>query len=119
MLIPDLVKTSTSETAPWVAESVDFLMVCPTKLAGFPEILSATSNSLLKNSAEEGLGRYCSKSTTLGSTPYRALNRILNDSSVPFDSYKLLASLIKLLTSRFDWKSTSSSPGVRVTFNFL
>ena len=102
-----------------MAGSVDFLIVCPTKLAGFPEILSATNNSLLKNSAEEGFGRYCSKSTTVGSTPYSALNKILNDSSVPFAWYKLFASLIKLLTSSFSWKSTSSSPGVRVIFSFL
>ena len=97
------------------------MIVCPTSLVGSPVLptLSATTISLLKNSAVDGFGRYCSKSITCGSTPYKTLNNILNDSSVPLDSYKDLDSLIKLLTSRSFINSTSSSPGVYVYFNFL
>ena len=86
VLIPDLVNISTSETDAWVAKSDAFLMVWPTNLSGSPEILSATTISLLKNSADDGLGKYCSKSITLGVSPYKTLNNILYDSSVPFDS---------------------------------
>jgi hypothetical protein len=53
-------------------------------LEGSPEILSAITTSLLINSAEDGLIKNSSKFTTLGVTPYKILNKILNDSSVPF-----------------------------------
>ena len=43
--------------------------------------------------------RYFSRSLIFGSIPNNALKRILKESSVPFASYKLLASLIKLLIS--------------------
>ena len=86
VLIPDLVKISTSDTDAWVAKSDAFLIVWPTNLSGSPEILSATTISLLKNSADDGLGKYCSKSITFGSSPNNTLNSILYDSSVPFDS---------------------------------
>ena len=86
VLIPDLVNISTSETEACVCKSDAFLIVWPTNLSGSPEILSATTISLLKNSAEDGFGRYCSKSITFGVSPKRTLNKILNDSSVPFAS---------------------------------
>ena len=38
-----------------VALSVDFTIVWPTKFAGFPEIVSAKTISLLMYSAEDGL----------------------------------------------------------------
>ena len=84
VLIPDLVNISTSETDACVSKSDAFLIVWPTNLSGSPEILSATTISLLKNSAEEGFGKYCSKSITFGTSPNNTLNNILNDSSVPF-----------------------------------
>ena len=86
MLIPDLVNISTSETDPCVSKSVDFLIVCPINLLGSPDMLSTTIISLLKYSADEGLGKYCSKSTTFGVSPNKTLKSILNDSSVPFAS---------------------------------
>jgi len=64
---------------------IDFLTVCPTNLDGSPDILSAIATSLLINSAEDTLSRNSSKFTTFGVTPYRTLNKILNDSSVPLD----------------------------------
>ena len=86
VLIPDLVNISTSETDAWVDKSDAFLIVWPTSLSGSPEILSATTISLLKNSADDGFGRYYSKSITFGVSPNHTLKRILNDSSVPFAS---------------------------------
>ena len=86
VLIPDLVNISTSETDAWVARSDAFLIVWPTNLSGSPEILSATTISLRKNSADDGFGKYCSKSITFGTSPYNTLNNILYDSSVPFVS---------------------------------
>ena len=86
VLIPDLVKISTSDTDACVVKSDAFLIVWPTNLSGSPEILSATTIYLLKNSADDGLGKYCSKSITFGSSPNNTLNSILYDSSVPFDS---------------------------------
>ena len=79
-----LVNGSTSDTDALVILSVDFLIVWPTSLEGSPEIISAIATSLLINSAEDGLIKNSSKFTTLGVTPYRMLNKILNDSSVPF-----------------------------------
>jgi hypothetical protein len=67
-----------------VVSSLNFLIVCPTNLEGSPEILSAITTSLLINSAEDGLIKNSSKFTTWGVTPYKTLNKILNDSSVPF-----------------------------------
>ena len=86
MLIPDLVNISTSDTDACVSKSDAFFIVWPTSLSGSPEILSATTISLLKNSAEDGFGKYCSKSMTFGVSPNNTLNKILNDSSVPFAS---------------------------------
>ena len=86
VLIPDLVNISTSETDAWVSKSDSFLIVWPTSLSGSPDILSATTISLLKNSADDGFGKYCSKSMTFGTSPNNTLNNILNDSSVPFAS---------------------------------
>ena len=86
MFIPDLVKISTSETDPWVVKSDDFLIVCPTSFSGAPDIASATIISLLLYCADDGLGKYCSKSMTFGTSPNNTLNNILNDSSVPFAS---------------------------------
>ena len=86
MFIPDLVKISTSETDAWVSKSDAFLIVWPTSLSGSPEILSATTISLLKNSDDDGFGKYCSKSITFGTSPNKTLNKILYDSSVPFAS---------------------------------
>ena len=54
-----------------------------------------------------------------GSTPYKAPNSILKDSSVPFDLYSDVDSFMKLLTSRLDTKLVSSNPGVRVNFILL
>ena len=86
MFIPDLVKISTSEIDAWVVKSDDFLIVCPTRFSGAPDIASATTISLLLNCADDGLGKYCSKSIILGTSPNNTLNNILNDSSVPFAS---------------------------------
>jgi len=69
VLIPDLVKISTSETDACVVSSVDFLIVCPTSLLGSPEILSATITSLLKKFEDDGLIKNLSRSTTFGVTP--------------------------------------------------
>ena len=64
-----LVNVSTSDTDALVIVSVDFLIVCPTNFVGSPEILSATTTSLLIKSAEDGLIRNSSKFTTFGVTP--------------------------------------------------
>ena len=61
VLIPDLVNISTSDTEAWVDKSDAFLIVWPTNLSGSPEILSATTISLLRNSADDGFGRYIYK----------------------------------------------------------
>ena len=79
-----LVNGSISEIEALVFSSLNFLIVWPTNLEGSPEILSAITTSLLINSAEDGLIKNSSKFTTWGVTPYRILNKILNDSSVPF-----------------------------------
>ena len=60
-------------------------MVCPLNFRGSPIIFSATILSLLIYFADDGFTRYSSKSITLGSVSYKTLNKILNDSSVPFD----------------------------------
>ena len=83
--ILSLVNASTSEIEALVFSSLTFLSVCPTNLEGSPEILSAITTSLLINSAEDGLIKKFSKFITCGDTPYKILNKILNDSSVPFD----------------------------------
>jgi len=67
--IPALVKISTSETDAFVVGSTEFVIVCPTRLFGSPEILSATTTSLLLNCASDGLKRYLSRSTTVGVSP--------------------------------------------------
>ena len=79
-----LVNGSTSEIEALVLSSLNFWIVCPTNLEGSPEILSAITTSLLINSAEDGLIKNSSKFTTWGVTPYKMLNKILNESSVPF-----------------------------------
>ena len=61
------------------------MIVCPTKLIGLPDNASAKTISLLIYSADDGFIKYCSKSTIIGVSPYKILNKILNDSSVPFD----------------------------------
>ena len=67
--------------------SVDLNIVCPTKFCGSPvdEIKSAMITSLLINSAPEGLIKFPSRSRIVVSTPYNTLNKILTDSSIPFD----------------------------------
>ena len=77
---------STSETDAVVSSSVDFLIVCPDNLVGSPEITSTTATFLLINLASDGLIKNCSKSTTVGVSPNKTLNKILKDSAVPFDS---------------------------------
>ena len=117
--MPFLVKGSTSDIDALVAESVDFTIVWPTRLEGFPDIASAKTISLRIYSADDGFIRYCSKSTILGVSLYKTLNKILNVSSVPFDWYKDLEFFIKLLTSRLLTKLTFSKPGVSNFFVFL
>ena len=70
-------------------------------------------------SADDGFTKNSSKSTTLGVTPNKTLNKILNDSAVPLDWYNDFDSFIKLLTSKFDTKDESSNPGVNDDFIFL
>ena len=62
--------------------------------------------------------RKFSKSTILGVIPYKTLNKIRNDSSVPLDLYNDLDSLIKLLTSILSLNLVSSSPGVIYDLTF-
>ena len=95
------------------------MIVWPINLFGSPLIPSANITSLRIYSAEDGFTKNSSKSTTFGVTPNRTLNKILNDSAVPFDWYKDFDSLIKLLTSKLDTKDESSRPGVNDDFNFL
>ena len=102
-----------------VSLSVDLIIVCPTKLIGFPEIASAKTISLLIYSADDGFIKYFSKSSIVGVSLYRTLNNILKDSSVPFDWYNDFEFFIKLLTSKLLTKSTFSKPGVSVDFVFL
>ena len=64
---------------------MDFIIVCPRSFVGSPTIASARTISLLMYSADDGFIRYSSKSITLGVSLYKTLNKILNDSSVPFD----------------------------------
>ena len=61
-------------------------IVWPVKFCGSPDpITSATTTSRRINSASDGLIKLPSKSNTLDSTPYNTLNKILTDSSIPFD----------------------------------
>jgi len=62
-------------------------IVCPTKFWGLAlgVIKSAIITSLLINSASEGFTKFPSKSKTLDSTPYKTLNNIFIDSSIPLD----------------------------------
>ena len=60
---------------------------------------------------------YCINSVK--QSKYKTLNKILNDSSVPFDWYNDFEFFIKLLTSKLLTKSTFSNPGVNVVFVFL
>ena len=94
------------------------MIVCPTKLIGFPDIASARIISLLINSAVDGFIKYCSKSKILGVSLYKILNNILNDSSVPFDWYNDFEFLMKLLTSRLSTNFVFSKPGVSNFFVF-
>ena len=64
-----LVNDSTSDIDADVPVSVSFVIVCPTNLRGFPEIISAIATSLLINLDEDGLTRKSSKFTTVGVTP--------------------------------------------------
>ena len=48
-------------------------------------INSATITSLRINSAPEGFIKLPSRSRIVDSTPYNTLNKILTDSSIPFD----------------------------------
>ena len=114
-----LVTISTSDTDAWVSASVDFVIVCPISLLGSPLILYASITSLLTYSADEGFTINSSRSTILVSKPYKTLNNILKDSSVPLDWYKDFDYFIKLLTSRLDTKSVSSKPGVKDVLIFL
>ena len=99
--------------------SVDFTSVWPSRFIGLPDNASARIISLLIYSADEGFTRYSSKSITFGVSLYKILNKILNDSSVPFDWYNDFEFFIKLLTSKLLTKSTFSKPGVSVDFVFL
>ena len=67
--------------------SVDLNIVCPTKFWGsaVDVIKSATIISLRINSAPDGFIKLPSKSSIVDSTPYNTLNKILTDSSIPFD----------------------------------
>jgi len=76
---------STSETEAEVWESVDLVIVWPTKLAGSPEIASAMTTSLRIYSAVEGLINLSSRSNTSACSPYNTLNNIRIDSAIPFD----------------------------------
>ena len=80
-----MVNGSISETAPLVAESVDFVTDCPFNLRGSPLITWHTKISRRINSAADGFNKRDSKSIIFGFTPYKTLNNILKDSSVPFD----------------------------------
>ena len=84
---PCLVNISTSDTDAFVLRSSDMNTVCPIIFLGSPPLVinSATIVSLLINSAPEGLIKKPSKSTTFDSTPYKTLNKIDIDSSIPFD----------------------------------
>ena len=97
---------------------MDFVIVCPISLFGSPDILSATTTSLRIYSEDDGLIRKFSKSTILGVIPYKTLNNILNDSSVPLDLYNDLDSLIKLLISTSSLNLVSSNPGVKYDLTF-
>ena len=88
------------------------VIVWPTNLLGSPEICWATTTSLRRYSDDDGLRSKFSKSTIFGVIPYKTLNKIRNDSSVPLDLYKDLDSLIKLLISTLGFNTVSSSPGV-------
>ena len=85
--IPEIpVNISTSDTEAVEVVSVDLIIVWPFKFKGSPFSLSATILFLLTYFADDGFIKYSSKSITFGSTSYNALNKILKDSSVPFDS---------------------------------
>ena len=100
-------------------KSVDLVIVCPTKLFGSPDICSATITSLLRYSADDGLISKFSRSIIFGEIPYKTLNKIRKDSSVPLDLYNDFDSLIKLLISTFVFNFVSSKPGVKYDLTFL
>ena len=79
---------STSDTDALVFISVDLKIVWPVRFCGSPVgvIKSATITSRRINSAPDGLIKLPSKSIIFESTPYNTLNKILIDSSTPFDS---------------------------------
>ena len=83
--IPLLVNISTADIDAFVETSSLLNNVCPINFVGSPDIASATTISLLINSASEGFRRYFSRLITYGFSPYRTLNKILNDSSVPLE----------------------------------
>ena len=99
--------------------SFDLVIVWPINLFGSPLITSANMTSLRIYSADDGLTKNSSKSTTFGVTPKSTLNKILNDSAVPFAWYNDFDSFIKLLTSKLDTKEESSKPGVKDDLIFL
>ena len=97
---------------------MDLVIVCPINLFGSPDICSATTTSLRIYSDDDGLIRKFSKSIIFGVIPYKTLNKILNDSSVPLDLYNDLDSFMKLLTSTSSLNFVSSNPGVKYDFTF-
>ena len=126
---PLLSKGSISEMAAFISKSRSLLnnvwpvnpfnILCPLSFIGFPSNISATQTLLLTYFANEGFTNLSSKLIIFGVIPYRTLNKILNDSSVPFVWYNDLASPINVPTSKLDWKSVSSKPGKNVFLNFL
>ena len=67
----------------------------------------------------DGFINLSSKFKIFGDNPYKTLNKIRNDSLVPFVWYNDLASLINVPTSKLDWKSVPSDPGKNVFLNFF
>ena len=61
------VTISTSDTDAFVSESVDFVIVCPINLFGSPLITSASIISLRIYSADDGLTKNSSRSTSYAS----------------------------------------------------
>ena len=91
---PLLSKGSISEIAAFISKSRSLLnkvwpvsplsKLCPLSFIGFPSINSATQTLLLTYFANDGFINLSSKLINFGVIPYNTLNKILNDSSVPF-----------------------------------
>ena len=79
-------KDSMSETGALVPISSFLNNVCPEIFNISPEITSASITSLLIYFAKDGFIKYSSRLMTFGVTPKTTLNKILIDSSVPFDA---------------------------------